>query len=134
MFHYVLAGLSALFSLFPLVYVGLGNAMLSGALEGSHGGPPPPRAFGRIMVAVGTAFTLAGAIYVVLVAPARQFIARRHHWAFCIVMAGLSCAFLPLRHRPRRVHDRRALQNRCESGVRGGAISRSAPPPTTGPA
>jgi hypothetical protein len=93
-FHYVLAGLSAFFSLLPLAYVGFGVAMLSGALEDGHGAPPP-RPFGWMIIAFGTVMFLAVATCAVLVAVAGRFLARRRHWTFCIVVAALSCTFFP---------------------------------------
>jgi hypothetical protein len=94
-FHYVLAGVSALFSLFPLLYVALGAAMLTGAFERGSRGPPPPPVFGWFMIVLGAAFMLMGATYVVLVVLAGRFLARTRHWTFCIVVAALSCAFFP---------------------------------------
>lgn len=94
-FHYVLAGLSALFALLPLAYVGFGAAMVFGAFEGGQG-PPPPRAMGWLFIGIGAVFILAGATYVALLAIAGRFLARRRHWTFCIVVAALSCTFFPL--------------------------------------
>jgi predicted membrane channel-forming protein YqfA (hemolysin III family) len=93
-FHYVLAALSALFSLFPLAYIGFGVAILSGVFDDGHGAPPP-RPMGWFIIAFGTVMFLAGVTYVVLVALAGRFLARRRHWTFCIVVAALSCTFFP---------------------------------------
>lgn len=94
-FHYVLAGLGAVFSLLPVVYMGIGFAIVSGVFEGRtpKGGPPPE--FGWIFVAIGGAMLVLGLGYVVLVAIAGRFLARRRNWTYCIVIAGLSCAFFP---------------------------------------
>ena len=93
-FHYVLGGLGALFSLLPIVHIGMGIAMITGALD--RGSPsPPPAAFGWIFVAMGAAFMLAGFGYVALVIVAGRFLARTRHWTFCMVVAALSCAFFP---------------------------------------
>jgi hypothetical protein len=86
------------------------------------------------MVAIGIAFTLAGATYVVLVALAGRFIARRHHWMFCIVMAGLSCAFFPFGTVLGVFTIVVLSRSDVKAAFEGGAISRSTPPPTTGPA
>lgn len=49
-FHYVLAGLTGLFAVFPLLYVGLGVAFVTRAFpDGSDG---PPVLFGWLMIAV----------------------------------------------------------------------------------
>jgi predicted membrane channel-forming protein YqfA (hemolysin III family) len=93
-FHYVLAGLVALFSLLPVAYVAFGVAMLSGALDDGRGNAPP-RAVGWMVIALGAVMLLAGATYVALVAVAGRFLARRRHWTFCIVVAALSCTVFP---------------------------------------
>lgn len=91
-FHYVLAALSALFSLLPVVYIAVGVAMLSGAMDGKDA---PPEAFGWLFVIMGALAMLIGATYVVLVVLAGRFVSGRRHWTFCIVVAAISCAFFP---------------------------------------
>jgi len=91
-FHWVLAGLAALFSLFPLIYLGVGVAMLRGQFDGPH---PPPPLIGWVMVALGATMTLMGLGYAVLVALAGHWLAKARNWTFIIVVAGLSCAFFP---------------------------------------
>lgn len=92
-FHYVLAGLTALFALFPLAHVGLGAAMLSGKLDGGSAGPP--EAFGWILIVGGLVLAALGETYAVLVAVAGRFLSRQRHWLYCMAMAGLSCAWIP---------------------------------------
>jgi hypothetical protein len=94
-FHYVLAGVGALFSLLPGVYMAIGFAMVSGVFEGGakYRGPPPQ--LGWIFVAVGAVMMALALGYVVLVAVAGRFLARRRSWTYCMVVAGLSCAFFP---------------------------------------
>ena len=93
-FHYVLAGLCALFSLLPLLYVGMGWLMLTGRWDRPLA-RPPPAPVGWFLVVMGAVMMLLGACYVVLVVLAGRFVARRRHWTFCIVVAALSCAFFP---------------------------------------
>ena len=92
-FHYVLAGLAAPFSLVGLLYAWLGMSFTSGNFGE---GAPPPLAFGWIFVAVGLGLTVAGLAYATLLALAGRFLARRRAWTFCVVMAALSCTFFPL--------------------------------------
>jgi hypothetical protein len=60
-FHYVVAGVAALFSFFPLFYSVIGGFLLYAA---QHPGPsnqePPPAFLGWIFIAVGAVFFLAG--------------------------------------------------------------------------
>jgi hypothetical protein len=94
-FHYVLAGLSALFGLLPLIYVGLGALILSGALDGKHG-DAPPAFLGWIVIAFGLFALLLAALYVAGLVVAGRSLARRRNWLFCMIMAAISCAFAPL--------------------------------------
>jgi hypothetical protein len=93
-FHYVLAGVTALFSLFPLIHVGIGVAIVSGKFPlGARGGPPD--AFGWIFIVMGAVFILMGFAFAVLVAVAGRFLRQGRHWTYCVVMAALCCAFFP---------------------------------------
>lgn len=94
-FHYVLAGLAALFSLFPLIHVALGLAMIAGRFPPHGAGPAAPAFIGWLLVLVGASFIVAGLGYAVLVAVAGRFLARARNWTFCVVMAALSCALFP---------------------------------------
>ena len=92
-FHYVMAGLVALFGLFPVLYFGFGIALLSGTLE-KH--DPDARVAGGFLVvlaAVMLVFTLVlglGLLY------AGRSLAQRKNYVFCLVVAGISCLFAPL--------------------------------------
>jgi hypothetical protein len=96
-FHYVLAGLAALFAILPGFYVGIGWAMLTGAFAfgGKSANPPPPQV-GWLFVAIGVLMMIVALGFAVLVALAGRFLARRRHWTYCLVIAALSCAFFPL--------------------------------------
>jgi hypothetical protein len=91
--HYVLAGLSALFCLFPVLYMGLGLAFVRMMPEGPRG---PPAAFGWIFVVVGLIGLLLGIAYVVLLLLAARALAAQRRWMLVMVSAGLCCANVPL--------------------------------------
>jgi uncharacterized membrane protein YedE/YeeE len=75
-FHYVVAGLAALFSFFPLLYSTIGGFMLYVAHQpGPTNQEPPPAIVGWIFVALGALFFFAGLAM-----------------AICILMAGRSLA------------------------------------------
>ena len=93
-FHYVLAGLAALFSLIPGFYIAMGYAFLSGMFDGKGPNPPPPQ-LGWLFVMLGVFFMLAGFGYALLVALAGWFLGHQRHWTYCMVVAALSCAFFP---------------------------------------
>jgi hypothetical protein len=93
-FHYVLAAITALFSCFPLIHVALGVLLATGSLDdGAKGGSP--QAFGLIFAIVGCSFVAGGwALAAAMFMAGRNLVARRRH-TFCIVVAALSCLFMP---------------------------------------
>jgi hypothetical protein len=94
-FHYVLAGIAFLFAIFPIFHLIFGIAMVSGALD-SSGGDEIPRFFGWFFVSFAGAWIVFGVAFVVaLVVAGWSLRAHRHH-TFCLVIAGLSCMFVPL--------------------------------------
>jgi hypothetical protein len=93
-FHYVVAGLAAVFSLFPLVYVGMGALMLYGKLDGPHG-DPAARIMGWVFIAIGVVFFLMGMTFVVCVALAGRYLSRRKHHTYCFIMGAVDCLFMP---------------------------------------
>jgi len=50
LFHYIVAGVIALFSCFPLIHVAVGIAVLTGALPESDSGEVPPAFVGWLFV------------------------------------------------------------------------------------
>lgn len=95
-FHYVLAAITALFSCLALIYVGLGVAMIlhPESMAGSHG-EPPPAFMGWIFASIGVAFLIGAWAYSICLVLAGRFLKRRKHYIFCLVMAGLSCMWMP---------------------------------------
>ena len=91
-FHYVVGGMAGLFSLFPLIHVGFGVAMVRGVLD--HGNPPPPFV-GWILIGIGSLFIAAGLTYAILVTLTGRYLATRRHYFFCLVIAGIETIFMP---------------------------------------
>lgn len=93
-FHYVLAGLTGLFALVPLLYFGFGAVILAGMLDEGQAHPPP--AFvGWLVVALGLALLLLALAFVAALVFAGWSLARQRHWLYCMVLAGISCAWFP---------------------------------------
>jgi len=92
-FHYVVAALIALFSMLPLIHLGIGIAMVTGAFDGDQA--PPPALVGWGLIAFASAFILSGLTIALLVALAGRALARRRRYTFCCVMAGVACVFMP---------------------------------------
>lgn len=95
-FHYVVAGLAALLSFFPLFYSVLGWFLLYAA---QHPGPnnqePPPAFLGWIFIAVGTVFFLGGITMAICILIAGRCLSHRKAYSFALVMACIECLFVP---------------------------------------
>jgi predicted membrane channel-forming protein YqfA (hemolysin III family) len=94
-FHYVVAGMMALFALFPIFHLIIGLAMLFAPAKFSGHGDPAPAFIGLIFVVFAGVFIMCGWIFAGFVFAAGRFLARRKHHTFCLVMAGVECLFMP---------------------------------------
>ena len=93
-FHYVLAGLAGLFSLFPVFHIVMGTLMLSGRM-GDPNEQGVDRLFGTFFVIMGIGMIVIGLAYAVCIGLAGRYLTRHRHYVFCLVMAAFSCAFFP---------------------------------------
>ena len=94
-FHYVVAGVSALLFCFPLFHLLFGIAMVTGWGDFSEGEPAMLFA-GWFMIAFAVIFITLGWGYAACLALAGSYLKQRTRYTFCLVMAGLSCLFAPL--------------------------------------
>ncbi len=95
-FHYILAGLTALFASFPLLHVVMGFLIATGKMgQGSREGHVPDEVVGWFFVAFGCAFVAAGWTLAGLMFAAGRAISKRRRHTFCLVVAGLSCLIMP---------------------------------------
>jgi hypothetical protein len=94
-FHYVLAAICALCSLFPLIYFGIGLAMMAGA-GGDRPEPFGPLLAGCFVAGIGGLFLVAAVGYALALFLAARFLAERRRHTFCVVVAAISCSFTPL--------------------------------------
>ena len=92
-FHYVVGGLTALFSCIFLVHVGMGIAMLAGAFDGKDG---PPKFFAWFFILFPAVLMLCGWALATLMIVAGRKLKRRASHTFCLVVAGLECLLMPL--------------------------------------
>jgi hypothetical protein len=93
-FHYIVAGLAALIACFPIIHLTVGIGMIIAALSGSSEAAPMALV-GVFFVLIGGSIILFGWAFAVCVALAGRFLALRRHHTFCLVMAGVECAFTP---------------------------------------
>lgn len=95
-FHYVVATIAALFSLFPVIHLCIGIWMMSGGFaESRNPAEPDPRVFGIFFVAFALVFIIAGLAFAVCTALAGRWLRQRTKYLFCMVMAGIECMFIP---------------------------------------
>jgi hypothetical protein len=96
-FHYVLAGLAALFSLLPVVHLVMGVMMMSGGFDsaGGAGDREAERLFGGLLAAFAALFIALGLTFAACLVAAGRFLARRTRYTFCLVMAAIECVFMP---------------------------------------
>lgn len=96
-FHYVVAGIAALFSLFPVIHLVMGLAMVTGQFPDMHARPgqPNPALFGWFFVVFAAIFILCGLTFSALLAYAGRCLRQRRRYTFCLVMAAISCVFMP---------------------------------------
>ena len=91
--HYVLAGITALFALFPVIHLVIGIGMLFGLLDG---GQAADRLFGLLFIAIALVMISLGlAMAAALVWGGRNLARRQRHTA-CVVVAALACMMMPL--------------------------------------
>ena len=96
-FHYIVAGLAVLFSLFPLLYTTIGAIFISVARHGTPKPPEelPPEFLGWIFVGVGSFLFLVGIAMAICILIAGRCLSRPRCYSFALVMACVECLFIP---------------------------------------
>jgi hypothetical protein len=96
-FHYVVAGLAALFSFFPLLYTTIGAIFIFAARHGTPkpGEELPPEFLGWIFVVVGALLFLLGIAMAICILLAGRCLSRRRCYSFALVLACIECLFVP---------------------------------------
>jgi len=92
-FHYVVAGLTALFSLIPSFHLFFGLAMATGAMD--NGDDTFARGMGWFFVVFATLFISLGLTLATCLAVAGRKLARQEGYTFCLVVAGFACMLMP---------------------------------------
>ena len=93
-FHYVVAGMAALFAMFPIIHLFIGLAMFTGTMDSGHGDGPP--------MFIALMFTILPLIFIVfgltcaamLVKAGNNLRSQKNH-TFCLVTAAVCCMFAP---------------------------------------
>lgn len=94
-FHYVVAGFSALMGCLPIIHLTVGIGILTGFFDQPQRNAGPDQFIGWIFVGlacVSMAMAWSGTVVILLSA---RFLQRRTHHTFCLVVAGLECLMIP---------------------------------------
>jgi len=96
-FHYVVAGLGALCSFFPLLYTTIGVIFIFAARHGTAKPDEdlPPEFLGWIFAVLGSLLFLMGIAMAICVLISGRSLALRKRYSFAFVMACIECLFIP---------------------------------------
>jgi hypothetical protein len=96
-FHYIVAGLAALFSFLPLLYAGMGALFIWAAQHPNpkQTGQPPPEFLGWIFIGLGSFFFLLGLAMALCILISGRALAKRTRYWFVFVIACIECLFMP---------------------------------------
>jgi predicted membrane channel-forming protein YqfA (hemolysin III family) len=96
-FHYVVAGLAALFSFFPLLYTTVGAVFIFAARHGTAKPSEelPPEFLGWIFAVIGSVLFLIGIAMAICILIAGRSLAQRKRYSFALVMGCIECLFVP---------------------------------------
>ena len=89
-FHYVVGGLTALFTCIFFIHLFIGVAMLTGAIDDA------PTFIGLMFVVMAIVFITFGWTLAVCIIIAGSNLAKRKRHMFCLVIAAISCINTPL--------------------------------------
>ncbi len=96
LFHYTVAGIAALFSLFPVIHLVFGLALVTGAFDNPRRPDTHADEFvGWFFVLFALAWIVCGLAFAACLAFAGRFLRRRRHYTYCLVLAGIACMFMP---------------------------------------
>ncbi len=97
-FHYVLAGIVALFACFPIFHLVMGISMLTGDFfqgEVPSDAPFPFGMFSLMFTIIPAIIILSGWAFAISLAVSGYFLSKKTRYLFCLVVAGISCIFTP---------------------------------------
>lgn len=94
-FHYVVAGLAALFACFPLIHLVIGLIMVFVPGKMTSHGEPLPAFIGWVFIIFASCFILAGLTLALFMAITGRFLSQRRRHLFCTVVAAVECIFMP---------------------------------------
>lgn len=98
-FHYVVAGLVALFACFPIIHLMMGIMFLTGSFpdQPHQANQPdfPVKLFGLAFTIIPLLIILGGWTLAICTFIAGRKLAKQQSYIFCMVIAGILCMFTP---------------------------------------
>ena len=94
-FHFVVAGIAGIFSLFPIIHLLVGIGILTGAFDEGTNGVQPPPVIGWLFISIALVFITVGLTLATCIAVAGGKLGRRAGYSYCIAVAGIECIFMP---------------------------------------
>ena len=94
-FHYVVAGLTGLFSLFPIFHLVIGLLLVFAPEKMNGKGEMPPVFLGWLFVIFAATIMIIGFVLAIMILTTGRFLAKRKHHLFCFIMACIECLFMP---------------------------------------
>ena len=91
-FHYVVAGMTALFACIPFLHFFMGLALTTGAFPDTG---PEAQTVGIFIMVFAGLFIVAGWTLAAFIAFAGRSLQKRTRYIYCLVMAGVECIFMP---------------------------------------
>ncbi len=93
--YYIMAGLTAFFSLFALIYIGMGTLFASGIIPQKEGEQEVGRWVGLLIVAFGALFLMLGLTCSLIMLLAAHGLRDHRRRTLCLVAAGLCLLQFP---------------------------------------
>jgi hypothetical protein len=93
-FHYVVAGIACVISFIPTIHLAIGIAMVSGIFRTAKD-PFPFEFMGWFFIVIASLVILCGLAFSICLFIAGRFLHKQTHYTYCLVMAAVSCIFMP---------------------------------------
>jgi hypothetical protein len=91
-FHYIVAAITAVFSLLPVLHLVIGIAMVTGKMEASD---PDAAIAGWFFIGFAAVFIAFGLTFAGFIAYAGRCLRQRRRHMLCLVVAALECMMMP---------------------------------------
>ena len=95
-FHFIVGGMTGLFSCLPIFHLAFGIAIICGALDSAGGTKDHiPHFIGWFLALFALVFILIGWSLTITIISAGLKLKRRKNWLYCMIIAGIECVMFP---------------------------------------